>query len=80
MNFVDLVKLSPVELRQKLQDLRGQLFVLRFQIHSGKTNKFSEVKKLKGQIAHIETIFSQHRLGLIKTKNVKKIIPSPKKS
>ena len=46
-NINDFRKLSDPDLIIKIKDLRGQLFVLNFQIASGKSNSFSDVKKLK---------------------------------
>lgn len=63
----DLLKLDRQVLKQKLQDLRGQLFVLRFQIASGKSNKYDSVKKIKKQIARILTIYNQYQIVRQKT-------------
>lgn len=59
----DLLKLDAKVLQSKLRDLRGQLFVLRFQIASGKNNKYDQVKKIKRQIARICTIYKQYQMS-----------------
>lgn len=60
-NINELRSLDMPTLKKKLDELRGQLFVLQFQIASGKSNKFSDVKKFKKQIARILTIFQAHK-------------------
>ncbi len=60
-NINDFRKLSDPDLIIKIKDLRGQLFVLNFQIASGKSNSFSDVKKLKQQIAWILTIIQERK-------------------
>ena len=59
----DLLKLDAQALKKRLEDLRGQLFVLKFQIASGKSNKYDNVKKLKKQIARIFTIYNQYQIS-----------------
>lgn len=59
----DLLKLDAQALKTKLSDLRGQLFVLKFQIASGKSNKYADVKKIKKQIARILTIYHQYQIN-----------------
>ncbi len=58
----EFLKLEPKKLQEKLQELKGRLFVLRFQIANGKTNKYSDVRKLKVQIAQVLTIFNQYQV------------------
>ena len=61
MNKNNWKKLSLSELKKQLEELRGQLFVMKFQIASGKFNKYAEVKKWKVKIAQILTLIKEKK-------------------
>lgn len=64
MNINEYRKKNKKELNKILNEVRGKLFVLRFQINTGKTQKYSDVKKFKREISKILTIISQKEYKL----------------
>jgi large subunit ribosomal protein L29 len=55
----DLRHKTPDQLRDKLSDLRKEQFNLRFQKATGQLEKTSRVRKVRRDIARIETVLSE---------------------
>jgi len=54
--------MSVVELEQKLVELKGELFNLRFQMATGQLENPIRVKDVKKSIARIKTILKENEL------------------
>lgn len=53
---------SPQELEVKLNDLKGELFNLRFQLATGQLENPMRIREVKKSIAQIKTILRQNEL------------------
>ena len=73
--ITEIRNLSDTELVSKKKDSRQEIFNLRLQQQTGALEKPSRLKELKRQIARVETITSQRRLGI---KVEAKAAPAPK--
>ena len=62
--FTEVQSLSAGELVSKKREARQEIFNLRLQQQTGTLEKPSRLKELKRQIAAIETVSSERRLGL----------------
>lgn len=60
--------LSSNELEQKLLELKGELFNLRFQMATGQLENPMKVKDVKKSIARIKTILRERELKAVETK------------
>lgn len=60
--------LSVVELEQKLVELKGELFNLRFQMATGQLENPMRVKDVKKSIARIKTILREKELKAVEAK------------
>ncbi|MBE6065078.1 50S ribosomal protein L29 [Clostridium cochlearium] len=58
----DLKDSSPQELEVKLNDLKGELFNLRFQLATGQLENPMRIREVKKSIAQIKTILRQNEL------------------
>lgn len=58
----DLRDSSPQELEVKLNDLKGELFNLRFQLATGQLENPMRIREVKKSIAQIKTILRQNEL------------------
>lgn len=60
--------LSVVELEQKLTELKGELFNLRFQMATGQLENPMRVRDVKKSIARVKTILRERELKSIEAK------------
>ncbi len=60
--------LSVVELEQKLVELKGELFNLRFQMATGQLENPMRVRDVKKSIARIKTILREKELKAVEAK------------
>ncbi|RKY39732.1 MAG: 50S ribosomal protein L29 [Candidatus Omnitrophota bacterium] len=58
-----LREMKDEELREKLEDLRRELFLLNQRMRTGKFEKFAQIKQIKKDIARILTIQNERRNG-----------------
>ena len=59
----ELRNLTEDEFTKKEKDLREELFNIRIQISTKQVNNYSEIKKLKKDLARIETVKREKRSG-----------------
>ena len=55
-------EMTPTELEHKLNDLKEELFNLRFQLATGHLDDYSRIKYLRRQIARVQTVIRQNEL------------------
>jgi large subunit ribosomal protein L29 len=55
----DLRSLTEIELRQKLQEARQELFNLRFRLSTKQLDDTSRLRTVRRQIARLETVLSE---------------------
>lgn len=60
--------MSVIELEQKLNELKGELFNLRFQMATGQLENPMRVKDVKKSIARIKTILKENELKSVQAK------------
>jgi len=58
----ELRQSSPQDLQAKLNDLKGELFNLRFQLATGQLENPMRIREVKKSIAQIKTILRQEEL------------------
>ena len=56
-------EMTPTELEHKLNDLKEELFNLRFQLATGHLDDYSRIKYLRRQIARVQTVIRQSELA-----------------
>lgn len=61
-------EMSSNELEQKLLELKGELFNLRFQMATGQLENPMKVKDVKKSIARIKTILRERELKAVENK------------
>lgn len=61
----DLRSNSPQELEGKLDNLKGELFNLRFQLATGQLENPMRIKEVKKSIAQVKTILREEELRSI---------------
>lgn len=59
----ELRNLTEDEFTKKEKDLREELFNIRIQVSTKQVNNYSEIKKLKKDLARIETVKREKRSG-----------------
>jgi large subunit ribosomal protein L29 len=57
-------EMTPVELKNKLKDVKEELFNLRFQLATGHLDDFSKIRQIRRNIARIQTILKEKELGI----------------
>ncbi|MDQ7793421.1 MAG: 50S ribosomal protein L29 [bacterium] len=62
MKPAELRELSDVELDEKLQELRNELFNLRFQLTTGQLDNPMRVRHVRKSIARVKTVQRQRQL------------------
>ncbi|OPJ54887.1 50S ribosomal protein L29 [Alkalithermobacter paradoxus] len=62
MKAKDLRDMTSQELGQKLNELKGELFNLRFQLATGQLENTAQVKFVKKNIARVKTILREREL------------------
>lgn len=58
-------EMTPLELKDKLKDLKEELFNLRFQLATGHLDDYSRINHLRKQIAQVQTVIRQRELAAI---------------
>ncbi|WP_019134715.1 50S ribosomal protein L29 [Kallipyga massiliensis] len=66
MKAVDIRKLTDEDLVSKLNDLKQELFNLRFQDATGQLDNFSAIGSVKQDIARVRTVQRERELKLRK--------------
>lgn len=56
--------MTPLELKDKLKDLKEELFNLRFQLATGHLDDYSRIRQLRKQIARVQTSIRQKELAV----------------
>jgi large subunit ribosomal protein L29 len=80
MKIADARNLTDSELVSKKKDSRQEYFNLRLQQTTGALEKPSRLSELRRDVAKIETVLSERRLGLkVKTRAAKKTATEKKK-
>lgn len=59
MKAKELVNMSPQELREKVKELKSELFNLRFQLATGQLQNTMVITNVKRDIARLKTVLSQ---------------------
>ena len=62
MRIEEIRKLSNEDITKKIQDLKKQLFDLRFKQATGQTQNVADIKKTRKTIARLSTVLSERRL------------------
>lgn len=57
---------SPQDLKEKLMELKNELFNLRFQLATGQLENPMRIRQVKKSIAQIKTILREEELGVYK--------------
>ncbi|MGI6112582.1 MAG: 50S ribosomal protein L29 [Mahellales bacterium] len=55
-------EMSSLELEEKLSELKGELFNLRFQLATGQLENPSRIREVKKSIARVKTIMREREL------------------
>jgi len=64
MKAKELRQLSDTELKNKLNELKAELFNLRFQLATGQLDNPARIKQVRKDIARVKTIMRERELGL----------------
>ncbi|HIU41005.1 MAG TPA: 50S ribosomal protein L29 [Candidatus Egerieicola faecale] len=62
MKIAEIRDLSTIELNEKLKDLKGELFNLRFQLAVNQLDNPMRLKAVKKDIARIKTVLREQEL------------------
>jgi len=62
MKAREIRELSSLELEEKLKELKGELFNLRFQLATGQLENPSRIRQVKKSIARVKTIMREREL------------------
>ena len=62
MKIAEMRDLSTIELNEKLKDLKGELFNLRFQLAVNQLDNPMRLKAVKKDIARIKTVLREQEL------------------
>lgn len=57
-------EMTPVELKDRLKDVKEELFNLRFQLATGHLEDFSKIRQIRKNIARIQTVLQEKELGI----------------
>ena len=57
-----LNEMTPLELREKLNQNKEELFNYRFQVATGHLDDYTKIRQVKKQIARINTVLKQKEL------------------
>ena len=80
MKIVDARNFTDSELVAKKKDARQEYFNLRLQQQTGALEKPSRLNELRKDVAKLETVLSERRLGLtVKSRSAKKTAPAADK-
>ena len=64
MKAKEVRQLSDAELKNKLNELKAELFNLRFQLATGQLDNPSRIKQVRKDIARVKTIMRERELGI----------------
>ncbi|MBX6394797.1 MAG: 50S ribosomal protein L29 [Alicyclobacillaceae bacterium] len=64
MKAKDFRNLSDAEIRNKVKDLKEELFNLRFQLATGQLDNPMRIRQVKKDIARAKTILRERELGI----------------
>ncbi|MDP3058604.1 MAG: 50S ribosomal protein L29 [bacterium] len=64
MKVKEIREMTDAELTQKLDDLKGELFNLRFRLVTGQLDNPMRIKDVRKSIARIMTILREHELNI----------------
>ncbi|HEY8363222.1 MAG TPA: 50S ribosomal protein L29 [Tissierellaceae bacterium] len=64
MKAKEIRQLSDTELKNKLNELKAELFNLRFQLATGQLDNPARIKQVRKDIARVKTIMRERELGL----------------
>ncbi|NLK44719.1 MAG: 50S ribosomal protein L29 [Tissierellia bacterium] len=64
MKAKEVRQLSDTELNNKLNELKAELFNLRFQLATGQLDNPSRIKAVRKDIARVKTIVKERELGI----------------
>jgi large subunit ribosomal protein L29 len=64
MKASELRELSVVELNEKLDDLKKELFALRFQLAVNQLENTARLKSVKRDIARVKTVLREQELSI----------------
>jgi large subunit ribosomal protein L29 len=70
MKTADIRNMSDEEIRSRIDDTRQELMNLRFQVITGQLTDTSRLRKVRRQVAQLETML--HERGLEKTREGEK--------
>lgn len=59
----EIRELSDQELQEKVQELKGELFNLRFQMATGQLENVMRVKEVRSSIARVKTVLRERELA-----------------
>jgi large subunit ribosomal protein L29 len=76
LEAAELRQLSDVELSQRLDDLKDDLFRLRFQLISGQLQNHRRTREVKQEIARIKTIVREKELQINQAPTVDESVSS----
>ncbi|MFH0801484.1 MAG: 50S ribosomal protein L29 [bacterium] len=57
-------EMTPVELKDRLKDVKEELFNLRFQLATGHLEDFTKIRQIRRNIARIQTVLKEKELGI----------------
>ncbi|MEW5921229.1 MAG: 50S ribosomal protein L29 [Bacillota bacterium] len=63
MKVREIRELSNKELQEKVQELKGELFNLRFQMATGQLENVMRVKEVRRSIARVKTVMRERELA-----------------
>jgi large subunit ribosomal protein L29 len=64
MKVKDIRNLSTVEIQTKINDLKDELFNLRFQLATGQLDNPMRIREVRKDIARAKTILRERELGI----------------
>ncbi len=63
MKANELRELTKAELENKLQELKSELFNLRFQLETGQLDNTARIKVVRREIARVKTVLNESVVG-----------------
>lgn len=64
MNAKEIRDLSAVELQRRMDELKTELFNLRFQLATGQLDNPMQIKRVRKDIARVQTIIRERELNI----------------
>jgi large subunit ribosomal protein L29 len=68
LKMTELKEMTPLELKNRLQEYEDDLEALRFQLDAGQLPNTARVHHIRKDIARLKTVLREHDLGLRKPK------------